>query len=450
MEDLLPKVKKLFELSAQKILSLHKTWKSEDGAPVFTRGEKYTSCSWTEWTQGFQFGSALLQFDATGDEHFLQIGKEGTLNHITRHLTHTGVHDHGFNTMSTFGDLYRLMREEKISDNEWEKKYYELGLKVSGAVQASRWTQLSTDEGYIYSFNGPHSLFIDTMRSLRVLCIAHQLGHELFVEQDARVNLLHRSIQHALTTAKYNVYFGEGRDAYDVCGRVAHESIFNVKNGSYRSPNNQQGYSAYSTWMRGLAWCILGYAELLEFIDVCNESEFHPQFEKQKIIIRLTEVIEAASDFYFSHVPTDGIAYWDSDAPGLVHLGDYLNEPSKPFNDYEPIDSSAAVIAAQGFLRYGSYLKKHNRQELCDKYFQSAFTIASSLFNEPYLSTDPNHQGLILHSVYHRPKGWDYIPPDRKIPCGESSMWGDYHARELALMILRMIKNEPYYCFYLK
>ena len=49
-------------------------------------------------------------------------------------------------------------------------------------------------------------------------------------------------------------------------------------------------------------------------------------------------------------------------------------------------------------------------------------------------STVRTHQGLILHSVYHRPNGWDYMPPGRKIPCGESSMWGDYHVREVALV----------------
>ena len=69
-------------------------------------------------------------------------------------------------------------------------------------------------------------------------------------------------------------------------------------------------------------------------------------------------------------------------------------------------------------------------------------TVANTLFAEPYLSTDPKHQGLLLHSVYHRPNGWDYIPKGRKVPCGESSMWGDYHAMELALLISRMAAGK--------
>jgi unsaturated chondroitin disaccharide hydrolase len=58
------------------------------------------------------------------------------------------------------------------------------------------------------------------------------------------------------------------------------------------------------------------------------------------------------------------------------------------------------------------------------------------------------HQGLILHSVYHRPRGWDYLPEEQKIPSGESSMWGEYHAPELALLLLREITREPYYTFF--
>jgi hypothetical protein len=71
-----------------------------------------------------------------------------------------------------------------------------------------------------------------------------------------------------------------------------------------------------------------------------------------------------------------------------------------------------------------------------------------TLLGDPYLSKKPDHQGLILHSVYHRPNGWDYIPEERKIPCGESSMWGDYHAREAALYLQRLMNNDSYYTFF--
>ena len=103
--DLLPKIARLFELSAAKIRSIEDTWRPADGAPVFTIDGRYRSRGWTEWTQGFQFGSALLQFDATGDERFLELGRERTVGVMAPHLTHVGVHDHGFNNVSTYGNL---------------------------------------------------------------------------------------------------------------------------------------------------------------------------------------------------------------------------------------------------------------------------------------------------------------------------------------------------------
>src|SRR5712691_2879632 len=249
--DLVGKIDRLFALSAGKIRSIEQTWRPDDGAPVFTVRGRYQARGWTDWTQGFQFGSALLQFDATGDTGFLELGRSRTVDRMAPHLTHMGVHDHGFNNVSTYGTLWRLAREKRITAGEWERELYALALKVSGASQARRWTRLPGG-GFIHSFNGAHSLFVDTIRSLRALALGHLLGQPLMEEQDEKVSLLERLVQHARATAQWNVYYGRGRDRFDVRGRVAHESLFNVANGTYRGPSTQQGYSPFSTWTRGL------------------------------------------------------------------------------------------------------------------------------------------------------------------------------------------------------
>ncbi len=271
--DLKPQIERLFECSGQKILAIEDTWPPEKGTPVFTVAGTYTTRGWTEWTQGFQFGAAILQFDATGDEQFLEIGRRNTIEKMAPHVTHIGVHDHGFNNVSTYGNLRRLMREGVIPWNDSEMDFYELALKASAAVQASRWTRINDGTGYIASFNGPHSLFSDTIRSLRVLGLGHTLGAVLMGEGDVAISLLERLLQHSQTTASYNVYYGEGRDAFDLRGRVVHESIFNTNDGNYRCPSTQQGYSPFTTWTRGLAWIITGYAEQLEFFDTLTEDD---------------------------------------------------------------------------------------------------------------------------------------------------------------------------------
>jgi unsaturated chondroitin disaccharide hydrolase len=447
-KGLKPKLNRLFEHSGQKIRSIHKSWNPGKGTPVFTIKGVYSSRGWTEWTQGFQFGSALLQFDATGDEWFLKYGRDHTVKLMASHVSHIGVHDHGFNNVSTYGNLLRLMREKRIPFNLGEKNFYEMAIKCSGAVQAARWTPIKDGRGYIYSFNGPHSLFSDTIRSLRALALAHKLGHVLMGEMDRRISLLQRVVQHASVTADYNVYYGRGRDQYDDRGRVVHESIFNTNDGNYRCPSSQQGYSPFTTWTRGQAWVICGYAEQLEFLETINDRELQVLGGRKAIEKMMLRAAESSCEHYLKNSPVDGVPYWDTGAPNLGKIPNYQNHPSYPFNQHEPVDSSAAAIAAQGFLRLGNYLVSKKRAKDGKRYRQAALTIANSIFDEPYLSTKSSHQGLILHSVYHRPNGWDYIPPNRKVPCGESSMWGDYHARELALLLLREAQNKTYPTFF--
>jgi unsaturated chondroitin disaccharide hydrolase len=441
-----PAVGRIWELSASRILELEASYDLGRGSPVFTREGRWTSRGWTEWTQGFQYGSALLQFDATGEERFLEIGRENTVQRMAAHLTHAGVHDHGFNNVSTYGNLLRLLNEGRIPGQAWERSFYELALKASGAVQARRWTRIAGGGGFIYSFNGPHSLFVDTIRSLRSLALAHLLGQVLLEENDERVSLLERLLQHAAATARYSVYYGEGRDRYDLRGRVAHESIFDVNDGRYRCPNTQQGYSPFSTWTRGLAWAMLGFAEQLEFLEAL--SDWGPaEAGKQEALDGVLRALRATCDFYLENTAADGLPYWDTGAPGLEQLGDWRAVPADPFNTHEPVDSSAAAIACQGLMRFGVYLDSRGDPQ-GRHYLGAGLGVLARLLQEPYLNRSAGHQGLLLHSVYHRPAGWDHVPPGRSVPCGESSMWGDYHLREAGLLAQRLAGGGPYPVFW--
>jgi unsaturated chondroitin disaccharide hydrolase len=445
--DLVPGIRRALELATEKTLKLDRRWKTADGAPVFTIEGKYTARSWTQWTQGFQYGNAILCFDLTGETELLNRARRHVVNDMAEHLSHTGVHDHGFNNISTYGQLRRLMLEGRIPANEWELRFYELALKVSGAVQASRWTDLGDGRGYIHSFNGAHSLFIDTVRTLRILAVAHRLGHALVGEQDKRVSLLERLLAHARTSAAYNIYYGEGRDVYDVPeqrGRTVHEAIFNPASGEFRCPSSQQGYSPFTTWTRGLAWAMLGFAEELELIAALDESEFGGSGigAKADAMAMMERAARATCDFYILQASAlDGICYWDTGAAQMHCLGDWQTRAADPFNGFEPVDSSASAIAAQGLIRLGHFLGKKGQA-----YTQAGLTVVRRLLEEPYLAIDPEHEGILLH-IYHRPNGWDYVPAGAKIPYGESSMWGDYHLLE-ALLLVRKMADASYYTFF--
>ena len=80
LADLREPLSRVFDLAGQKIKSIEDTWNPDDGTPVFTVEGKYTTRGWTEWTQGFQFGCAVLQYDATDDASFLEIGRKATVD----------------------------------------------------------------------------------------------------------------------------------------------------------------------------------------------------------------------------------------------------------------------------------------------------------------------------------------------------------------------------------
>jgi hypothetical protein len=134
--DLSKSLTRFFEIADKKARLLDKSWDQKNGTPVFTVEGKYTTRGWTEWTQGFQYGWPILVFDATGENDLLELGRRRTVDLMAPHVTHTGVHDHGFNNLSTYGNLRRLMREGRIEHKVWENTFYEMAIKASGHAVA--------------------------------------------------------------------------------------------------------------------------------------------------------------------------------------------------------------------------------------------------------------------------------------------------------------------------
>ena len=182
---------------------------------------------------------------------------------------------------------------------------------------------------------------------------------------------------------------------------------------------------------------MLGFAEQLEFLATLPGEAPDTSM--------LLEAAIATCDHYIDDVTAaDGIPYWDAGAPGLAPLPDWRDRPADPFNQYEPVDSSAAAIAAQGLLRLARVLSRvgpagRGGSVSAGRPARRRHAVRGE---RPYLSTDPKHQGLLLHSVYHWPNRWDHVPDGATTPRGESSQWGDYHARELALYIKRLAEQR--------
>ena len=273
------------------------------------------------------------------------------------------------------------------------------------------------------------------MRSLRSLAVAHQLGHALMGERDRRISLLQRLVQHADTNARYNVYFGEGRDGYDVRGRVAHESIFNVNDGSYRCPSTQQGYSPFTTWTRGLAWV---HARLRRAARVPR----HAAGRRAEAVRRQEGGRWRATSPRRARPPTSTSS---TRRPAAFRTGTPARPGSRTWATTSTGPPTRTTTTSRSTARpprsprracsgWAATSKRTARRAPARATSPPASPSRGRCSPSRTCRPSPQHQGLLLHAVYHRPNGWDHVPKGRQIPCGESCMWGDYHLRELALL----------------
>ena len=186
----------------------------------------------------------------------------------------SGVHDHGFNNVSTYGNLLRLMNEGRIAENAWERRFYELALKCSGAVQAARWSRIA-------GWRRVHLLVQWSAFAVR--------GHDPLVARAgsspparARADGRERSPDLAAGPS-HRARAERRRDIRSITARAAmHTTCAGASRtrasstrttAIIRCPNSQQGYSPFSTWTRGLAWAMCGFAEQLEFFATLPDGE---------------------------------------------------------------------------------------------------------------------------------------------------------------------------------
>ena len=285
-------------------------------------------------------------------------------------------------------------------------------------------------------------------RSARCGCSASRTGSATAdgrrrpVDQPARA-----TAAHSQATARYNVYYGEGRDAYDVRGRVAHESIFNTSTArtaaralsrairrSPPGPADSPGRSSASP-------------RSCEFVDELRRLGLDSADDRQPALASIERAAMATSDFYVETTPADGVPYWDTGAPGLASLGDYLGRPADPFNDFEPVDASAAAIAAQGLLRLGQIPRKEAPSG--SKSILAGRPDGGAHAPRRAVSIDGSDaRGASAPRRLPPAERLGLRPDGRKVPRGESAMWGDYHLRELALVLLRECRGEPWMTFW--
>ena len=369
---------------------------------------------WTEWTQGFQFGSARAAVRRHRRRRpSSNSGGTRTVERMAPHLTHVGVHDHGFNNVSTYGNLWRLAREGRFEASPWEARLLRAGAEGErrGAgppldAPARRRLHLLVQRRRTRSSSTPSAR---CARSPSGTCWATTSWRN-------RTGASACSSGWCSTprpTARYSVFYGEGRDRYDLRGRTAHEFLFNVDNGSVRGPSSQQGYSPVQ---HVDARPRVGDARVRRGAGVHRDAAGRGTRALRRTRRR------RGDDARRRRAPP-ATATSRTRAPMACRTG---TPARQGWHDWRLARSSgrpvqrrrtgrqlgggdrragpAAASAAAGRPRRDRRRRRATSRPACARARHALRR------DGPYLSTDPGHQGLLLHSVYHWPNGWDHVP----------------------------------------
>src|SRR5690606_33675868 len=134
--------------------------------------------------------------------------------------------------------------------------------------------------------------------------------------------------------------------------------------------NTAQGFAGNSSWARGQAWAIYGFA--LNYRYTRDES--------------LLTASQRCADYFLNHLPQNHVVYWD-----LV-FGDGSDQPR---------DSSSAAIAVCGLQEMARWMPEDSQRQ---RYQAAAEAILASLVTNYTASLETGSNALLLHSVYDMPK----------------------------------------------
>jgi len=324
---------------------------------------KHEGQAWTNWCEGFLPGQMWLIHEYTWDSWWRQQAEHYS-RLIEPRKADRSVHDLGFLFWPTYKRWYDLSGEKAINEVVVE----------AGRTLSLRFQQKG---GYLASFVGQHSTFIDIMMNVGIIFYA--------AEQTGDEGLRSIARRHCETTRRYLVR-GDGS--------TAQEGIFDTDSGEFVRHGTHQGWRGDSTWARGQAWAIYGFSTAYEFTEDA----------------RFLDAAQRCADYYIERTPKHGVPPndWDEPSPAL------------------PYESSAGAVAASGLWNLSQITADGTRAE---RYRQYARRTLDTLTTPEFLATEtPGWEGILKHCIYHQRKG---------LGVDESTMWGDYYFLEALLKAIR-------------
>jgi unsaturated chondroitin disaccharide hydrolase len=328
------------------------------------------------WTSGFFPGELWLLYQATGSNQWLEAAQQWTAPLASQSsLTaepRVDPTDIGFIIGTSFGNAYRLTGNPN----------YKNVLITAGASLASLY---NSKVGAVRSWTfgtWQFPVIIDSMMTLGPLQWGAVNGGSSTWAADAA--------QHAQTVAA---------DFVRPNGSTFELDNFDPTTGALLSQGTYAGYSNSSTWARGQAWALYGFVQAYQTSD-------NPTF--------LTTA-EDVANYFVDNSPTDGIPPWDFDAPGS-----------------QPVDTSAAAIAADGLVMLGALA---GTSALRTSYLVDAENILETLSSD-YLG--PTTGESVLKDGY----------TGTSTGVNTALIYGDYYFTEALLRLQDVLDGKPDWAMY--
>lgn len=348
--------------------------------PHVSTNNKYELNNNDDWTNGFWSGILWLCYEYTNDDIYRNAARKSVESFFKRFQNDVVLQHHDI------GFLYSLSSKAQwIIEQDSNAK--ELTLKAATKLM-ERWRE----KGQYMQAWGPIGddieggrIIIDCLLNLPLLYWAsEQTGDERF--RDAAIIQADKSLR----------YLVRGDDS------SYHTFHFNQETGEPIGGSTHQGYTNGSTWSRGQAWGVYGFA--LSY-----------RYTKNPVYL---EASKRMAHFFLKNLPEDYVSYWDFNAP---------------ITKDTPRDSSATAIVTAGIQELVSHLEPNDSERA---YFENAnLKMMNSLVTNYSTIHETGAEGLLKHGSYHV-RG--------NLSKDDYMIWGDYFYLE---SLMRLEKGMTGYWY---
>lgn len=273
------------------------------------------------WTNGFWGALMWIMYIGTGKEEY-RITAERSEELLDEAFNHYDglFHDVGFMWNITSGTNYRLTGNEKSKNR----------FRTASALLASRF---NSQGGFIKAWNGENDAGVTIIDSMMNIPMLHRAS---VLEKDERFSFIARA--QADMTAKDHIRSD---------GSVHHIVVHNPFTGEIEETLKGQGYEVGSSWSRGQAWAVYGFA--LSYIHTGDEEYLN--------------IAKRVAHYFIANLASDN----------YLPLVDFRSP-------VEPVlyDSTAGAVAACGLIEIARHVPEYEKKI----YIESALKILASMEKE--------------------------------------------------------------------